>query len=140
MSVIKFDNKFANSLVIEKANSLVIDLDSGLVTEHLANRTQSLSNHLLGRNELKLLRFLFTNKCRPISRDELMTQIWKGRFVGDNTLSVTVSKVRRLLERVDCSDDIKTISCYGYMFDPANGKYKNVAGRKVQVWSKGRDN
>lgn len=132
MPDIKFDNK--------KINSLMIDLDSGLVTEYLTSQSQSPANHLMGRNELKLIRFLFTNKGRPISRDELMSQIWKGRFVGDNTLSVTVSKVRRLLERVDCSEDIKTISCYGYMFDPAHGKYKNVAGRKVQVWPRSREN
>ena len=65
--------------------------------------------------EFKVVTFLFQNQGRTISRETLLSRIWDftGNFVNDNTLTVTIKRIREKLgEGV-----IQTIKGLGYRVD-----------------------
>ncbi len=68
--------------------------------------------------EWKLLIYLYDNRGRRISKDELLKNVWEDTFIGEGTLSVHVRHLREKLE-----DDpgnpcfIKTMWGSGYMFE-----------------------
>jgi len=68
--------------------------------------------------ELKLLLYLFDNRGRRITKDELLENVWGDLFLGEGTLSVHIRHLREKLE-----DDpknplfIKTMWGSGYMFE-----------------------
>lgn len=72
---------------------LVIDTDKATVTRG----GQSLQ---LSALEYKLLLVFISNKGRVLSRDYLLEEIWdsSGDFVGDNTLTVYIKRLREKLE------------------------------------------
>lgn len=65
--------------------------------------------------EFKILELLFTNKNQVITRERMLEVIWdqNENFVNDNTLTVTIKRIRAKLET--CY--IKTIKGFGYMVD-----------------------
>lgn len=53
----------------------------------------------LSRTEQWLLRLLTQNACRTLSREILLEQVWDGgEFVDENTLSVTIRRLRQKIE------------------------------------------
>ncbi len=48
--------------------------------------------------EWKLLNFFLENQNRVISKDELLTKVWKDEFVSEGTLSVHVRHLREKIE------------------------------------------
>lgn len=46
---------------------------------------------------LELLAYLLKNPGRVIPKEELIDQIWQGRTLGDNVISVCVAKLRKVL-------------------------------------------
>jgi len=68
------------------------------------------------KNEMRILQYLFKNKGRIVSRDELMGYIWDSDdFVDDNTLTVNVTRVREKLACAGAGDAIVTKRGQGYM-------------------------
>lgn len=105
--------------------SIFVDLKSGLVKfdSSIANLT-SKKFHKLGRYDLCLLITLFESIDVPLSRVDLIDMCWGNKFVTDNTLSVSVLKLRGLLSTIGCHGDLRTINCYGYMLTPETGSYQ----------------
>ena len=70
--------------------------------------------------ELKLLLYLFDNRGRRITKDELLEKVWGDTFIGEGTLSVHIRHLREKLED-DPKDPryIKTMWGSGYMFEAA---------------------
>lgn len=70
----------------------------------------------LSKSEQKLLRFLVENRGITLSRDRLLDCIWSvdAEFVDENTLSVTV---KRLRDKLDAQDKIKTVYGIGYRWE-----------------------
>lgn len=71
----------------------------------------------LSKSEQKLLRFLVENRGITLSRDKLLDCIWSladAEFVDDNTLSVTV---KRLRDKLGAQDKIKTVYGIGYRWE-----------------------
>lgn len=67
--------------------------------------------------EYKLLRFLFENKGRMITRDEILEKIWDSEenFVNDNTLTVYIKRIRNKIENPENKEQIiKTVRGIGY--------------------------
>lgn len=66
--------------------------------------------------EYQLLQILMTNKGKTVTRERLLTQIWdnKGNFVNDNTLTVTMKRLREKLHNPAC---LKTIRSFGYRME-----------------------
>lgn len=70
----------------------------------------------LSKREQRLLRFLVENRGITLSRDSLLDCIWSvdAEFVDENTLSVTV---KRLRDKLGAQDKIKTVYGIGYRWE-----------------------
>ncbi|MCL2163000.1 MAG: response regulator transcription factor [Oscillospiraceae bacterium] len=68
--------------------------------------------------ELKLLLYLFDNRGRRVTKDELLEKVWGDTFVGEGTLSVHIRHLREKLESDPKNPHyIKTMWGSGYMFE-----------------------
>ncbi|WNS40727.1 response regulator transcription factor [Paenibacillus sp. MMS20-IR301] len=85
------------------------------VTEKLTNNGQEIK---LKAMEYKLLSYLLQNRNRPLSKEELFTNVWNDAITGDGTLNV---HIRRLREKIEASPNepqfIKTLWGTGYIFE-----------------------
>ena len=52
----------------------------------------------LGSRALDILAVLASAKGEPVTKDELLTQVWPGRVVEENALQVQVSTLRKVLD------------------------------------------
>lgn len=71
---------------------------------------------ILSASEYELLRILMEHKGKNVARSWLLEQIWdqKGSYVNDNTLTVTM---KRLREKLFCPACLKTIRSLGYRME-----------------------
>lgn len=68
--------------------------------------------------EFRLLSYLYENKNRVISKDELFSTVWNDNFVGEGTLNVHIRHLREKIE--DAPNEpkyIKTVWGVGYVFE-----------------------
>lgn len=70
----------------------------------------------VSRAEYQLLLLLMENKGKTVTRERLLEQIWdnNGNFVNDNTLTVTMKRLREKLHQPLC---LKTIRSFGYRME-----------------------
>lgn len=70
----------------------------------------------VGQTEYQLLSILMRNKGRTITRERLLEQIWdvSGNYVNDNTLTVTMKRLREKLGSPPC---LKTVRSFGYRME-----------------------
>lgn len=68
--------------------------------------------------EYKLLAYLIRNKNRPLSKEELFSNVWNDAITSDGTLNVHIRKLREKIEE-NPNDPryIKTIWGTGYVFE-----------------------
>lgn len=66
--------------------------------------------------EYQLLLLLMVNKGKTVTRERLLEQIWdnNGNYVNDNTLTVTMKRLREKLNQPAC---LKTIRSFGYRLE-----------------------
>lgn len=71
---------------------------------------------VLSRAEYQLLLSLMENKGKTVTRKLLLEQIWdsNGNYVNDNTLTVTMKRLREKLHNPLC---LKTIRSFGYRME-----------------------
>lgn len=71
---------------------------------------------LLSPSEYQLLLYLLQNKGRTVTRESLLQEIWdsNGNYVNDNTLTVTMKRLREKLHRPTC---LKTVRSIGYRME-----------------------
>ena len=71
---------------------------------------------VLSQSEYHLLLLLMENKGKTITRTQLLEQIWdnNGHFVNNNTLTVTVKRLREKLCNPTC---LKTVRSFGYRME-----------------------
>ena len=70
----------------------------------------------LTKNEMKILYYLFANKGKIISREELIDYLWDNDvFIDDNALSVNVTRIRNKLKELDGEKLIQTKRGMGYI-------------------------
>lgn len=71
---------------------------------------------VLSSPEYQLLLTLIENKGKTITRKQLLEQIWDntGNYVNDNTLTVTMKRLREKLHNPPC---LKTIRSFGYRME-----------------------
>lgn len=71
---------------------------------------------MLSRPEYQLLLLLMENKGKTVTRRQILEQVWDidGNFVNDNTLTVTVKRLREKLHNPAC---IRTVRSFGYRMD-----------------------
>ena len=70
----------------------------------------------LSSPEYQLLLLLMENKGKTVTRNQLLEQIWDstGNYVNDNTLTVTMKRLREKLHNPAC---LKTIRSFGYRME-----------------------
>lgn len=69
----------------------------------------------LTRNELKMLELLFQNKGEYVSREDIMVHLWEDEtFIDDNTLAVTIARLRKKLKSIGLEELITTKKGLGY--------------------------
>ena len=70
----------------------------------------------LSQLEYQLLLLLMENKGKTLMREKLLEQVWdmNGSYVNDNTLTVTMKRLREKLRNPAC---IKTIRSFGYRME-----------------------
>lgn len=70
----------------------------------------------LSKNECRILYYLFINRGRAVSKDELMEALWENKlYVDSNILNVNLSRLRKRLSEIGLMDFIKTIPQEGYI-------------------------
>lgn len=71
----------------------------------------------LTHNESGILSILIECEGKTVSRDKIMRKLWTSeRFIDDNTLTVNMTRLRKKLEMIGCSNQIKTVRNEGYLF------------------------
>lgn len=70
----------------------------------------------LSQPEYQLLLILMENKGKTLMRGKLLEQVWdvNGSYVNDNTLTVTMKRLKEKLQSPAC---IKTIRSFGYRME-----------------------
>ena len=72
----------------------------------------------LTRNEFRILQTLMENKGKIVSRDTLMTMLWKmDAYVEENTLTVNITRLRKKLETAGLHNFITTKVGSGYLIE-----------------------
>ena len=107
--------------------------DTRLVCDHILLDTEKMSVFLvhgkteevlhsepeeifLSQPEYQLLFLLMKNKGKTVTRRQLLEQVWdsNGNYVNDNTLTVTMKRLREKLHNPTC---LKTIRSFGYRLE-----------------------
>ncbi len=72
----------------------------------------------LSPSEYQLLYCLLQHKGRTVTREKLLENIWDsaGNYVNDNTLTVTMKRLRKKLHQPAC---LKTVRSIGYLLEDA---------------------
>lgn len=70
----------------------------------------------LSQSEYQLFLLLMKNKGKTVTRKQLLEQVWdsNGSYVNDNTLTVTMKRLREKLHNPSC---LKTIRSFGYRME-----------------------
>ena len=88
---------------------IVMDLDRRTVSDHSEEVD-------LSAVEYELLLFLMQNEGKTVTRERILEQVWDvhGNYVNDNTLTVTMKRLRDKLGQPYC---LKTIRSIGYRME-----------------------
>lgn len=70
----------------------------------------------MSQAEYQLLQLLMENKGKTVTRERLLEHIWdcNGNYVNNNTLTVTMKRLREKLRQPSC---LKTIRSFGYRME-----------------------
>ena len=96
-----------------RCDNIMLDLEAQRVYMEKEGRQAEI---ILSASEYELLRILMEHKGKTIARSWLLERIWdqKGSYVNDNTLTVTM---KRLREKLFCPACLKTIRSLGYRME-----------------------
>ena len=92
---------FCDSLMLDKEKTAVYDGQKEIA---------------VSQPEYRILLILMENKGKTITRTQLLEQVWdrSGNYVNDNTLTVTMKRLREKLNHPAC---LKTIRSFGYRME-----------------------
>lgn len=102
----------------EQHHICVGDLFLNVNTMEITYQNKTLS---LNKNEFKLLKKLMSHVNSVVSREELIEEVWDDMtFIEDNTLTVNIAKIKRILEDLNLYDSLKNKRGIGYILDSSN--------------------
>ncbi len=110
----------------ESLQQLPVTLEFGQWLYHIPKKRLSRNRTIydLGRAQSRLLLFLCQHQGEVVSRDQLVKSVWQGKVVVDNSITVALASLRKLL-----GDDskqplyIETVQSLGYRFLPVVTAY-----------------
>ena len=89
---------------------VTIDFRRSMITDSKGIET------VLSKNEMLILSFLYNNRGKIVSRDDLMTDLWNNsEYLNDNALTVNISRLRTKLSDAGIEDAIETRKGQGYI-------------------------
>lgn len=110
---------FSNSSLQPEKSNLIYQLDDMVFDfERLIFKKED-NEIFFSVNEQRLLKLFLDNKGSVLTREILMERLWgeDGTFVDENTLSVTINRLRSKIDNDDKSKHINTVYGQGYRFD-----------------------
>ena len=112
MARIKAVLKRTEMLPGKKSHHEVGDLVIDVKAKTVVRNGQSIH---LSLTEFNLLLLLAEEQGNPVSKEEIMQKVWKGRYtVGDNTIEVYINLLRNKIDRPFTSKLIHTKPGFGY--------------------------
>lgn len=105
--------------VLRRTNSLnenIIEINNiKLFCESMEIRVDN-ENIPLSRNEYKLLKIFFVSYEKVVKREELLETLWdEDEFVDDNTLTVNITRLKKMLKEKGIQLSIETKRGIGYV-------------------------
>lgn len=88
------------------------------VSLNVANASLTYQNQRLdlSKNDLRILQVLLENQGQVVSRNTLMERLWAtNSFIDENTLTVSVARLRKKLDAIGLTDFISTKKGLGYV-------------------------
>ena len=108
--------------VLRRAGNQAVDIieAGGLVLNTVSHRVHARGNEVqLSQKEFQLLQVLMSNPDRVFSRAQLLDLVWPRDInVGERTVDVHISSLRRALEPFDGDHRVETVRGAGYRFSP----------------------
>ncbi len=103
----------------ENSSSLIYELDDMVFDFGKLTFKRNGEEIFLSVNEQRLLKLFLENKGCVLTRERLMERLWgeDGTFVDENTLSVTINRLRSKVDSGKGAKHISTIYGQGYRFD-----------------------
>ena len=101
---------------VQKAEETKLFCDDLVLDKERLTVSRGQKEIVLSQSEYHLLLLLMENKGKTITRTQLLEQIWDnhGHFVNNNTLTVTVKRLREKLCNPTC---LKTVRSFGYRME-----------------------
>lgn len=108
--------KMRVKMVLRRKNKISEEDTTLIVDEETRTVINNSININLKRKEFDLLYFLYSNKNRVFTRDELLNKVWGMDFFGDDrTVDVHIRRIREKLGENREDSIIKTIFGVGYV-------------------------
>lgn len=71
----------------------------------------------ISKQEQRLLACMMNHADRLVTREMLLSEVWPGRIVSDNTINVAISRLRNILSHIDPQNQcLRTIRNAGFIF------------------------
>ena len=101
---------------VERINETSLFCDNLLLDKEKMTVFCEQKEIILSQPEYQLLLMLMENKGKTVTRKQLLEQVWdsNGNYVNDNTLTVTMKRLREKLHNPSC---LKTIRSFGYRME-----------------------
>jgi DNA-binding response OmpR family regulator len=97
---------------VESSEIKIKNFSLNLITRSVCFHGKKLD---LRRKEFDILEYLFINKNRVVSKEELLDHVWEnGIYIFSNTLEVHIRNIRNRLEKPNKITLIKTVRGFGY--------------------------
>ncbi|MBU3133382.1 response regulator transcription factor [Clostridium gasigenes] len=108
--------KMRVKMVLRRGNKISEEDKTLMIDEETRTVINNSININLKRKEFDLLYFLYSNKNRVFTRDELLNKVWGMDFFGDDrTVDVHIRRIREKLGENREDSIIKTIFGVGYV-------------------------
>ncbi|MBU3138135.1 response regulator transcription factor [Clostridium gasigenes] len=108
--------KMRVKMVLRRKNKISEEDTALIINEETRSVINNSININLKRKEFDLLYFLYSNKNRVFTRDELLNKVWGMDFFGDDrTVDVHIRRIREKLGENREDSIIKTIFGVGYV-------------------------
>ena len=116
--------RYEGKNIVDKSNDTKASSLNANICGELRIEADAMKVYISGKDaglktkEFKLFYYLYSNKNKVITKDELFAQIWGDTFFSDGTLNVHIRKIREKVEE-NPNDPryIKTVWGTGYIFE-----------------------
>lgn len=104
-------------LLTHKESNATIDLEFGIA--RILTIDGVYRNIKIGKRECKLLQFLIERRGGIVSKEDMLVNVWNNVVVGENTVVVALSNIRKLIKKMDAECFcLITVPGKGYVFYP----------------------